>query len=80
MKPAKPEPLPTKFEAALEELQTIVGEMENAEIPLDELIARYERGMSLVQVCSGKLAEAEQKIEILTQKAGEPDPAKTASA
>jgi exodeoxyribonuclease VII small subunit len=80
MKPAKPEPLPTKFEAALEELQTIVGEMENAEIPLDELIARYERGMSLVQVCSGKLAEAEQKIEILTQSAAVPDPAKTASA
>ncbi|PTY01824.1 exodeoxyribonuclease VII small subunit [Verrucomicrobia bacterium LW23] len=39
--------------------------MENAELPLEKLIERYESGMRLVQICSEKLAEAEQKVEIL---------------
>jgi exodeoxyribonuclease VII small subunit len=63
--PAKPVP----FEAALGELETIVADMENGELPLDQLIGRYEEGMRLVKVCHDKLAEAEQKIEILTRAA-----------
>lgn len=57
-----------KFEVALEQLEKIVEEMENAELPLEKLIERYEEGMRLVKICGDKLAEAEQKIEILTQK------------
>ena len=41
--------------------------MENDQLPLDQLILRYEEGMKLVQFCQEKLSEAEQKIEILTQ-------------
>jgi exodeoxyribonuclease VII small subunit len=63
------EPKGLKFEVALEELETIVGEMENAELPLERLIERYEEGMRLVKICGDKLSEAEQKVEILTQKA-----------
>ena len=58
-----------KFEAALGELETIVGEMENGELPLDQLIERYEEGMKLVKLCNAKLSEAEQKIEVLTRQA-----------
>jgi exodeoxyribonuclease VII small subunit len=58
---------PVKFEAALEELEKIVGEMESADLPLEKLIERYEQGMKLVKICGDKLADAEQKIEILTQ-------------
>jgi exodeoxyribonuclease VII small subunit len=60
-------PKPIKFEAALESLETIVAEMENGELPLDELIARYEEGIRLVKVCHEKLADAEQKIEVVTK-------------
>jgi exodeoxyribonuclease VII small subunit len=69
MKPAKnPAPASSpKFEAALAELEEIVEQMENAELPLDKLIERYERGMQLVKVCGEKLSEAEQKVEILTK-------------
>jgi exodeoxyribonuclease VII small subunit len=56
-----------KFEGALEELEKIVGEMENAELPLEKLIERYELGMRLVKICGDKLSEAEQKVEILTR-------------
>ena len=43
--------------------------MENGELPLDQLIERYEEGMKLVKLCNLKLAEAEQKIEVLTRQA-----------
>ena len=62
-------PKQVKFEAALGELEAIVAEMENGELPLEQLIERYEEGMRLVKVCNEKLAEAEQKIEILTRQA-----------
>ena len=68
-----PEP---KFEAALADLEQIVADMENGELPLDRLIERYEEGMRLVKVCDEKLSEAEQKIEVLTAGKG----AKTAKA
>jgi len=55
-----------KFEAALADLEQIVAEMENGELPLDRLVERYEEGMKLVKLCDEKLAEAEQKIEVLT--------------
>jgi len=64
-----PDTKQVKFETALGELETIVGEMENGELPLDQLIERYEEGMKLVKLCNAKLAEAEQKIEVLTRQA-----------
>jgi exodeoxyribonuclease VII small subunit len=56
-----------KFEVALDNLQKIVREMESGDLPLDNLLKRYEEGMKLIKICRDKLAEAEQKIEILTQ-------------
>lgn len=58
---------PEKFEVALEELEKIVNEMEAGDLALEKLIERYEEGMRLVKICGDKLAEAEQKIEILTK-------------
>lgn len=65
----KPKTDAPKFEAALGSLEEIVGAMENGELPLDQLIERYEEGMRLVKFCQEKLAEAEQKIEIVTKAA-----------
>ena len=68
MKPPKPlNGTQPKFEVALQELEEIVAEMETAELPLEKLIERYERGIALVKVCGEKLTEAEQKVEILTK-------------
>jgi len=61
-------PLPTKFEDAMDELEGIVEEMEEAELPLEELIGQYSRGMKLVRLCEGKLSEAEQQVEVLTDE------------
>ena len=47
--------------------------MESGELPLEDLIVRYEEGMKLVKVCQERLAAAEQRIEIITRNsAGKP--------
>jgi exodeoxyribonuclease VII small subunit len=58
-----------KFEDALARLEKIVAEMESAELPLDEVLKRYEEGVSLAKFCSARLEEAQKKIEILAKKA-----------
>gem|GEM_PF-222086 len=57
------------FEGALARLEAIVAEMEAAELPLDDVLQKYEEGTRLVRFCSLKLNEAEKKIELLTKKA-----------
>ncbi len=50
------------FEAALTKLETIVDSMEQGEVPLAELLAKYEEGSKLLKVCEGRLKDAELKI------------------
>lgn len=57
------------FEQAIQRLEKIVAEMEAAELPLEDVLKRYEEGSRLVQFCSQKLEEAEKKIELLTKQA-----------
>jgi len=54
------------FEAALAELQNVVRILEEGDLGLDESIARFERGVSLLRRLYQALERAEQKIEILT--------------
>jgi exodeoxyribonuclease VII small subunit len=58
---------PTKFEDLLARLEQIVTDMENAELPLEKLLASYEEGMRLVKACGDRLVDAEQKVEILSR-------------
>lgn len=53
------------FEAALAKLEAIVDSMESGEVPLAELLAKYEEGSKLLKTCEGRLKEAELKIEKL---------------
>jgi len=61
----KSAPSPKSFEAAVSELETIVQEMESGKLPLEDALARYQRGISLLRYCQGTLADAEQRIKIL---------------
>ncbi len=63
-----------KFEDLLGRLEQIVADMENAEMPLEKLLAGYEEGMRLVKACSERLAEAEQKVEILSRPSAAESP------
>ena len=53
------------FEASLVELQGIVADLEDGSIGLEQSLARYERGVSLLKTCYQVLEQAEQRIEIL---------------
>jgi len=63
----KPREAELNFEGAMDRLEKIVEQMESGKLPLDDLIIRYEEGMSLVKVCQERLAKAEQKIEIIAR-------------
>ena len=54
------------FEAALAELEQIVGKLESGQAPLQESIAIYERGQALKDHCEGLLKAAEARIEKIT--------------
>lgn len=57
------------FEEALKKIESIVASMESDDLPLEILIARFEEGTRLSQICQAKLAEAELKIEQLEKNA-----------
>jgi exodeoxyribonuclease VII small subunit len=57
------------FEEALEKLESIVEGMESGDLPLENLLAKYEEGVKLAKVCQDKLAEAELKIQQLEKTA-----------
>ncbi len=50
------------FESALAELQSVVERLEAGNVPLEESLALYERGMELVTLCNKRLDSAEQRV------------------
>jgi exodeoxyribonuclease VII small subunit len=56
------------FEAALSKLEGIVESMETGEVPLADLLARFEEGNKLLKHCETRLKEAELKIEQLKKE------------
>ena len=53
------------FEAAQEKLETIVAQLEQGNLSLDEGLTSYEEGVKLLRLCNKKLESAERKIELL---------------
>ncbi len=51
------------FEKAMEELESIVSDLENGSIELEESIEKYQRGIQLKKHCDQKLKEANMKID-----------------
>jgi exodeoxyribonuclease VII small subunit len=60
------------FEAAMRDLEQLVERLEQGDLPLEESLAAFERGILLTRACQTALKEAEQKVEILLKKAGAP--------
>ena len=54
-----------KFEEALQKLEAIVAKMEEGDLPLEEALKAFEEGVKLAKFCTGKLDEAERKVEKL---------------
>ncbi len=56
------------FETALTQLEAIVETMESGDVPLADLLAKFEQGTKLLKVCESRLKDAELKIEQLKKQ------------
>jgi exodeoxyribonuclease VII small subunit len=53
------------YEAALQELEALVTRMDSGQMPLDDLLAGYQRGAALLKICRSKLAAVELQMKQL---------------
>ena len=65
-------PVPASFEAAQEELEQLVSQLESGQMPLEQLLTGYQRGAELLKFCRGKLEAVEEQIKVLDQGALKP--------
>jgi len=56
---------PKTFESSLEELERIVRDLEQGELPLEKSLELFEQGVKLSRECQERLNQAERRIEIL---------------
>ena len=63
---------PANYEQALGELEALVSAMENAQLPLAELLRSYRRGAQLLQFCRARLQDVEQQVKLLERGELEP--------
>ena len=62
------------FEQALAELEAVVERLEHGELPLEQALTQFERGMALARSCQDALKQAEQKVEILLARSMQAEP------
>lgn len=53
------------YEAALEELEQLVAQLDAGQLPLDQLLTRYQRGAELLAYCRQRLDAVEHQIQVL---------------
>lgn len=59
------------FEEAMSKLEQIVSQLEAGDVPLEEAIALFQKGMEYSQICGTKLTEVERKIEMIVEQEGQ---------
>ena len=57
--------LPESYEAALQQLEQLVAELESGQMPLDRLLEGYRRGAALLEHCKRQLQAVEEQIKVL---------------
>lgn len=68
---ADAQPAAPNFEASLNELERIVKELEKGDLPLEQSLALFEKGVALSAACKKQLEEAETRVEMLSQRGGQ---------
>ncbi len=70
----EPKDIPPNFEQSLLELETLVQQMEQGKLSLEDTLERFARGVDLTRSCRQALGDAEQKVDILLKREGEDEP------
>jgi exodeoxyribonuclease VII small subunit len=58
------------LEKSLEQLESLIDELESGDLPLDTAMKKFEEGIKLTRSCQSALKDAEQRVEILLKSAG----------
>jgi exodeoxyribonuclease VII small subunit len=58
-------PEPESYEAALQELEQLVARIEAGQLPLEQMLAGYQRGAYLLQFCRDRLAAVQDQVKVL---------------
>lgn len=61
----------TDFETSLNELETLVNQIEQGDLSLEDALGAFEQGVKLTRECQSILDQAEQKVQVLIEKNGE---------
>jgi exodeoxyribonuclease VII small subunit len=59
------------FERSLSELESLVERLERGDLPLEDALKTFERGVELTRHCQTSLKAAQQKVEILLKRGGQ---------
>ncbi len=65
--PKAPPALPATYEAALAELEQLIGQIETGQLPLEQMLAGYERGAQLLAFCRSRLDAVDHQIKVLDE-------------
>jgi len=60
---------PASYAAAVEELERLIDALESGQLPLEDLLAQYQRGNELLQYCRERLHAVEQQVRVLDEGA-----------
>ena len=60
-------PREIEFEAALKKLESIVQNLENGDLSLEQALKQYEEGVKMADVCTKRLTEAQKRVEVLVK-------------
>lgn len=58
------------FEEAMAQLEVIVKQLENGDVPLEKAIQLFQEGMNLSKICHDKLQQVEQQVQLLLEEEG----------
>jgi exodeoxyribonuclease VII small subunit len=67
----KTKPKLPDFEKSLTELEALVAKLEQGDVPLEEALKTFERGVALTRQCQTALRTAQQKVEVLLARNGD---------
>lgn len=68
------------LEKTLSELEALVTRLEAGDLPLEQALKEFERGVKLTRACQAALQAAEQKVEILLKKTASAEPSPFAAS
>ncbi len=58
---------PVSYEAALQELEQLIERIESGQMPLEQMLAGYQRGAALLSFCRARLDAVQEQIKVLDE-------------